>query len=517
MRIALIGCSDEERTAIMARFEAGYAVAELPVGSPRFDLAILGSSLLPGGRVPEPIAQQVTCPAIAILPSAAFFDTFDADMGAITIDGLDRLPVVIRRELRHDMTEARYRDLVSQVPGVVWSSDENGRLLLVTDRIAEVTGYSREEFLAAGVEDFFPRIHEQDLVLFHELWAEMLQGNPLECDLRFLRKDGIWVWLHVRASLDRSQGVPRVVGVTTDVTDRRAAEDALRASEARYRTLVEGAQDVIVAIDVEGRVTSANRAAEELTGQSRVYWVGRSILEALGPESAVRAQAHFRATFAGAPAEQHTEYQVRTGTGQLVTMETQVRPVESHGKVVGIVIVARDVTARKEAHTRAEKEKRLASLGQLATSVAHEFNNVLMSIMPFAELLRRRMPDDERVITSTRHIIDAVRRGRDIAQEILRFARPVSPEIENIRVCEWMEDFARHARGMLGPLYTVDVELPSGELMLSADRALLDQVALNVVSNARDAMPDGGTFSIAARDGGEMVDLEFTDRGHGIA
>lgn len=535
MRIALIGCSDEERTAVTASFEADYVVAELPVGPPDFDFAVLGTVLVPGGQVPENVSRRVKCPAIAMLPSAAFFNTFDADMAAITIDGIRRLPFVIRRELRHDTmsrrrveaalrareaelreSEARYRDLVSQMPGVVWSADEKGHLHFISDRVAELTGYSREEILAADLEDFLVRIHEQDLASFHPLWDAMLAGSPLESDLRFLRKDGIWVWLHVRASVEQSQGVPRVVGVTTDVTDRRAAEDALRASEARYRTLVEGAQDVIVSIDSEGRVQSVNRAAEELTGASRVDWIGRSILEALGPNSVAHAESRFRAIFEGAPAEPYAEYELRTKTGRYVTMETQVRPVESHGGVVGIVIVARDVTARKEAHTRAEKDKRLASLGQLATSVAHEFNNVLMSIMPFAELLRRRMPDDERVITSTRHIIDAVRRGRDIAQEILRFARPANPEIENVGVSDWIEGFAKRARVTLGPLYTVEVELPSTEWNMAADRALLDQVAMNVTLNAREAMPDGGTFSIGARDDGEMVQLEFRDRGHGV-
>lgn len=492
--------------------------------------------MLRNGHLPDEVSSQVSCPALAILPSAAFFSSFDADMAALTLDGLDRLSFVIRRELRHDITsrrrveaalrareeelresEARYRDLVSHMPGVVWSADEQGRLLFVSERIAELTGYSREESVAAGLADVFSRIHEQDLASFHQLWREMLAGSPLECDLRCLRKEGNRVWLHVRASLDRSQGVTRVVGVVTDVTDRREAEEALRASEARYRTLVEGAQDVIVSIDSEGRILTVNRAAEELTGSSRLEWVGRSVLEALGPNSVARAESHFRTIFAGGSVEPYADYELLTKSGRPVTMETQVRPVESHKKVVGIVIVARDITARREAHSRAEKEKRLASLGQLATSVAHEFNNVLMSIMPFAELLRRRMPDDERVITSTRHIIDAVRRGRDIAQEILRFARPVSPEIGNVSVSAWIDDFAKIVRAMLGPLYTVEAETPSAGVTMAADRSLLDQVAMNVALNARDAMPEGGTFSIAARDGGDVVQIEFTDDGEGIA
>lgn len=624
-----------------------------PVSAPEFDFAILGSSMLVDGHLPEESAAMVLCPAMVILPSRELFTTFDSDMAAITLDGMDRLAFIVRRELRHDAltrrrieealdaretqlmfaqqlaatgawewdvatdvlrvtsgvrklftngepyvtltewldvvladdleslraafrntlengttfdlryrirgpnngarylhsraervvkndgsivvvgitqdvteqtlavqalreSESRYRNLVAQVPGIVWSTDGEGRLLFVSEKVTDLTGYTAAEFMEGGAKLWLDAITAADLQRVPEQWRAMLDGGSFETDFRFRRKDGESVWLHLRAARVDSSGAMTVVGVATDVTDRRIAEDALRASEARYRTLVEGATDVIVSIDGDGLVQSVNRATEELTGGSRVDWIGRSILEALSPSSAEQAKARFEAIRAGGSYNGYTEYELRTRSGRFVTMEAQVRPVEAHGEVVGIVIVARDITARREAEARGEKEKRLASLGQLATAVAHEFNNVLMSIMPFAELLQRRMPDDERVRTSTSHIMQAVRRGREISQEILRFARPMTPELAPVLAAGWMRDFAQKAASILGPRYAVSIEPPPDDVAFVADRALLDQIATNLTINAREAMPGGGSLQIAARAEKESVHISFVDTGAGI-
>ncbi|MCU1350622.1 MAG: sensor hybrid histidine kinase [Acidobacteria bacterium] len=198
------------------------------------------------------------------------------------------------------------------------------------------------------------------------------------------------------------------------------------------------------------------------------------------------------------------------------------------GQATGTIGIARDVTRRKQAESEAEKEKRLASLGHLAASVAHEFNNVLMSILPFAELLRRRSPNDERTDVATKHIIQAIRRGRQVSQEILRLARPAPPTLIALPVAEWLTDFTREAQAMLGPKYVVSSELEHGRLFLRGDRALLDQVATNLVLNARDAMPNGGRLRVTVRrrtddgplaheaPGSAHIEISVHDEGAGI-
>lgn len=413
--------------------------------------------------------------------------------------------------------EQRYRDLVAQVPGVVWRADVSGRIVFVSERVRELTGYSPEEICDAGPGFWPATIDQHDLAPVPGLWQSLIEGGSFETEFRFRRKGGDTVWVQLRASLVENGGVKTIVGVATDLTARRLAEEALRASEARYRMLVEQAKDIIVSIDLEGNVQALNRAAEGVTGGSRVEWIGRSIFDALTPESAAIARERFADVVAGKDSESDGEYELRTRHGRPVTVEAQVQAVRAGSNLVGLVMVARDVTARKEADARFEKEKRLASLGQLATSVAHEFNNVLMSIMPFAELLQRREGRDPRVATATTHIIDAVRRGREISQEILRFARPVPAELVPLELSEWALEFQEKAQAILGPSYTVSVERPARNVTIAGDRTLLDQVGVNLTLNARDAMPGGGSLVIAVRADGGSASIDFTDTGCGIA
>ncbi|HUP48004.1 MAG TPA: PAS domain S-box protein [Thermoanaerobaculia bacterium] len=652
MRVALILCSAAETDAVRSHLEARFSSAgeEEEVQPPAFDFAVIGSAALARGRLREDVRRRLGVPAMVILPSAVLYRTFEEDFAAATIDDLERLPSIVRRELRlretekalaereaelslaHDLTtpgrwvwdiganrvtvspelirndaeanagtleewmgridrrdasmvdnalrataesgtpvdvrfrvcrpdggtvflhvrakrvggesgrpprvigachdvtaealavlaleesEARYRGLVAQVPGVVWSADVSGRMTFVSDQVAELTGYRAEEIVQAPEAFWESAIHSDDLPRLAAESTSLLDGAaPLDVEFRFRHKQGPWVWLQTRAALVGEGEGRRVVGVTSDVSSRRDAEDALRGSEARYRTLVERAREVIVSIDRDGRVRSLNQAFEELTGLSRVEWIGRSFFDGFDPRSIPLAKEKFAAVLAGTPMPGATDYLLRTRDGGVIAMEAEGRAVEAGGEVVGMVVVAHDVTARKEAEAREEKEKRLASLGQLATSVAHEFNNVLMSIMPFAELLQRRVAGDEGVQKSVRHIMDAVRRGQQISQEILRFARPGEADLEPLAVSECMESFRRKAAAILGPRYSVAVELPPREASMLADRSLLDQVATNIILNAREAMPLGGWLRIAAHVADGRVHIALTDGGSGIA
>ncbi|MBK5258033.1 MAG: PAS domain S-box protein, partial [Thermoanaerobaculia bacterium] len=234
----------------------------------------------------------------------------------------------------------------------------------------------------------------------------------------------LWKGFEERAATQRRQ------------TDRHA-EDALRESESRYRTLVEQARDMIFGLDREGRFTSLNRAFETITGWSRVEWIGRPFREILDPASVETASRRFREVLAGAEPT-HAEYYLRTRSGQVLTVETTTQVVNGADGPIGTIGITRDITRRKEAEAEVEKAKRLSSLGQLATSVAHEFNNVLMSILPFAELLQRRYSSDELAAIPIQHIISAVHRGREISQEILRYARPPRTAIAPVALGSWL-------------------------------------------------------------------------------
>lgn len=420
-------------------------------------------------------------------------------------------------------SENRYRDIVARMPAAVWTARINGEILFASEQVEAITGFTAEEVVKGGAELWARHVHPADIGSLFDKWNEIYTHGEgsIESEYRFLRKDSVWIWLQQRLSLIREyKREPYIVGISTDITARRVAEDALRGSEHRYRMLVEQARDIIFSFDIEGRFTSLNPAFETITGFRVDEWIGRTFVELLEPVSLPLAMDRFRAVLAGEQVG-YSDYELRTVTGECITIEATATAIEVDGVVVGSIGTARDVTRRKQADAAAARESRLAGIGQLATSVAHEFNNVLMSIMPFAELLQRRFPDDERVTNATRHIIDGVQRGREISQQVLRFARPAKPALESINVGEWLDAFGRRFQSLLGSHFEIESRIDPSDrsLSISADPALLGQVVTNVLANARDAMPSGGLVVITAcRSRAEgMVDITIEDRGTGMS
>jgi two-component system cell cycle sensor histidine kinase/response regulator CckA len=192
------------------------------------------------------------------------------------------------------------------------------------------------------------------------------------------------------------------------------------------------------------------------------------------------------------------------------------------------------VKASEESATLArllEQSNRIAGLGRLAATVAHEFNNVLMSILPHAEILKRKSGDPALVTRSCKAIFDGIQRGKRITEEILRFARPVEPLLAPVVLDEWLQRFVQDVRTVNMP--SVDIELISmtpGASVL-ADARQIEQLMWNLVINARDAMPGGGRISIRSGVCGECVEkcgvlpadalepfacIQVSDSGHGI-
>ncbi len=523
MRIALTGCTADEVDRIRVRLGNQCAVADIgELKAAMFDAVIIGTN----GDGPAVLehARKAGLARIVLLETSDDYDACGDDVAALAPGDLDALPHLIRREVRIQAESARairYEEAMRETPGTTWIWSRREGLTVLSGPLVELTGFTLDELGAADIEMWVSRIHPADIGSLVDQWKELAANNEgsFEAEHRFLRKDDRWVWLHQHiALLSADEREPLVIGTTHDVTAEHHAEEALRKSELRYRTLVEQANDIIFSLDREGRLTSLNKAFEVLSGWPRAEWIGRIFTDVLDPTSVDAALNRFRGLRNG-PAGGYAEYRMKTKSGASITVEATVQTFEMDGQIYDAIGIARDVTQRKESEARAAKEKRLASLGQLATSVAHEFNNVLMSIMPFAELLQRRFPGDERVITATGHIIQAVRRGREISQEVLRFARPGRALIVPVAIREWLDEFAPRVKTLLGPSCKLELEIADRSLTINADRALLDQVATNIVINAREAMSAGGTLTIAAKRGSaaETVDLEFRDTGCGIS
>lgn len=289
-----------------------------------------------------------------------------------------------------------------------------------------------------------------------------------------------------------------VANILADAMERERASRALSASQERYREVVEGASEVIFTVSADGRFLSLNRAFEQTTGWTVEEWLGRPLLGIVHPEDSTLAHAVMARLI---EEQQPAAAEIRImGCEGDVLLDVNLFPKVENGTTSTIFGFARDITAarradeeRRKLEGKLEQAGRLTSLGRMAATIAHEFNNVLMGISPFVEVIRR----GRNIEASLDHIGRAVKRGKRITEDILRFTRPAQPQRTGFDVTRWIDDIALEGRSLVPPGCFIETAVLSRNLTVNGDPHQLQQVFSNLILNARDAMPGGGTLSIS--------------------
>jgi PAS domain S-box-containing protein len=287
--------------------------------------------------------------------------------------------------------------------------------------------------------------------------------------------------------------VEAIATVLAEGLERDAWTSALVDSERRFRNVVEGASEIIFSLKPTGEIISLNPAFEVVTGWRPDEWIGRPVFD-LFVEEGRPAKLELFASVLREPRHVRTLANI-IGKSGTVLLDVATSPRVVAGEVVELYGFARDISEERRLETRLEQANRLSSLGRLAATVAHEFNNVLMGISPFTEILRREKVSDKGS-GALDQIVRAVKRGKRITEDILRFAQPAEPIVSSLDVEPWLTSLAAEMRTLIGTKYTVTTHAEKAHV--SADSNQLHQAFLNLILNARDAMPQGGEIAIRA-------------------
>ena len=306
--------------------------------------------------------------------------------------------------------------------------------------------------------------------------------------------------------------VEAVANILAEGLERDEARRDLALSEDRYRDVVQSASDIIFTVSLDGYFLALNPAFERITGYPILDWLGRSVLElAEDPKHArdLLRQMNDSARYVHEPLVVETAVHGAAGTVLLelsTTVHTQDgTPVAIHGFGRDVTEARRVERERRALEAKLEQANRIAGLGRLAATVAHEFNNVLMGMSPFLDLMRK----GKNVETALKHIGHSVARGRRITEDILRFTRPAEPSRASVGVEPWLQSIIEDGRSLLPPSVTLEIQASGEELYISADANQLQQVFTNLVLNARDAMPHGGTIALATTREAPEANLHF--------
>jgi PAS domain S-box-containing protein len=410
---------------------------------------------------------------------------------------LDVTPVHEAERLRA-AAEAKFRWLVERSVVAVYMMS-GGRFTYINDTGAQMLGYMPEELTALDLTELLDGDDDP---------ADVFGGGPNVARIR--RRDGTLLHVAFYPNEVTIDGERIIVGTGADITDSVRTRQALEASEQRYRQLVEDVTEILYTLDPEGRITSLSPSFERITEYPVADWIGRPFSDLFQPHEATQHSA----------ADQRRairDYELPTRSGAVAIVEVSSEPRYIDGVVSGTIGMARDVTEHRNIVRKLEEAKRMSSLGQLAASLAHEFNNVLMGIQPFVEVIRRNLAAGGNVNDALDHISSAISRGKRASQEILRFSHPKPPQLSAIDPREWLLRFLTQLAATLPPSVHFSSSLAPDVPFIRGDREHLELVITNLVFNARDAINGDGAIHVAAAREDDVVSITVSDTGCGIA
>ena len=516
---------DELRYLIVNRAQAeffGRAEDEI-IG--RTDLELMPDDIAAAWEQSDRAALRSDRPVVAeeVLGDHHYeFRKFRIDLGEgrIGVGGYTR-DISERRRAKAALrvSSERFRTAFEEAPIGVSLTAVDGVLLRVNRAFCDMLAYSEDELVGRHTSAL---THPDDAEAARQ-WFETppAAGHcKARAQIRYQHHDGHIVWGDMNTSLLRdAEGRPlHFITHIVDITDRKRAEAALQESERRFREMTDLLPDMVFELDTDLRVTYINRAVTEVLGYTQAdLEAGLSVADVVDAATLPRARERLRAeVLAGRPAI--GVYDIRHKDGSTLPMEVHSSGVvRRDGGLVGYRGVMRDITDRR----KAEDAQRFAALGQLAAGVAHEFNNLLASLMLQAELTSAD-PTAERRDELVRTALAVATRGGDASRNLTIFARPELARREPLHVEAVIDaGLALTAHQIENAEVVVTRDYGTNGQRVYAHAGRLEQVFINLFVNACHAMPEGGKLTIATRHvpqaggAGEVV-VTVTDTGTGI-
>ncbi len=443
-------------------------------------------------------------------------------------------------------SEERFRAMAEKASDLITEIDGDGAVLFIGANCRKLLGIEAEDIVGRFLGDtpISKRFHPEDRERFLAAFRGGEAKHGARFDLRYNHPDGRLHWLDTTAtSYHTRTGESRAVMVTRDSTERVEAEQRLRQSEERYRMVAEATRDLITEQDVDGLLTYASPACEAVLGYRPEEIVGTdAMLSLTHPDDVERVAANFRRCAEAQDSKYAVDaYRVRRKDGSLRWFEGAGIAYRRADGSLSVLGVTRDVTQRIRAEEeqrvleqRIQQAQRLESLGILAGGVAHDFNNLLTPILGEAGLAQQELPSDSPVRGHLASIQKAARRAAALTNQMLAYAgqRPIEKRrVDLSTLVRELGDLLASAGGRRARLvYELASDLPDA----LGDPAQLGQVAMNLITNAAEALGEaGGTISIrtgtlelpvaaagqrlgAALDAGPHVYFEVEDSGCGM-
>ena len=390
-----------------------------------------------------------------------------------------------------------FRALVDAAPDGIVVANQEGRIVLVNVQTEKLFGYKRAELLGQPVEVLVPKRFWTHHRKHRGKFMEHTQIRPMGAglDLFGLRKNGTEFPVEISLSPQVTEDGVLVSSTIRDITQRKRVDEALRQSEAAFRSMVEGTYGVYRAA-TDGTIMMANPALARMLG----YDSEKELLS-LNLAVDIFQPGEYSAHLFDRPGSRkpfaRREVHWRRKDSQSMTVELSGRAAsDDAGNLLYFEVIVEDVSHRRSVEHRLRHVQKMEAIGRLAGGIAHDFNNVLGVITGYSEMLMDRLESEPKLSALVTQILDATQRGSTLTRQLLAFSRQQVLELRVINIQEHIKIIEDLLRRVLGEDIYISIEAGGRPVHLRADPTQLEQVIMNLVVNARDAMPSGGNLSI---------------------
>ncbi len=390
-------------------------------------------------------------------------------------------------------SEEKYRNLINTANDGILVIDAETRLILeANNKLGHMLGIPEQQLVGLPESTLYPADPESGRAPLTPNKAKA----PLSQQLVLVRADGAPVQVEASVSATELNGRPAVLGIFRDIRDRLEAAAVLQRSEERFSYLIQNLSDVITVVAVDGTMLYHSPSIERVAGYRPSELLGKSLLSFIHPddEPAVRAALERVTLKVGSAAPPEFRFCRKDGTW--VWLESVGNNLLNDVAVGGIVVTSRDVTGRRGLEEQVRQAQKMEAVGRLAGGIAHDFNNLLMVIRGYAEIVQQEESASPSVRKSVDTIVRTTESAASLTRQLLSFSRRhvFSPQVLDLNFL--VNRMSEMLLGVLRDEMEFVVKLDPDSCCISADPGQIEQVIMNLVVNARDAMPQGGKLTL---------------------
>lgn len=440
--------------------------------------------------------------------------------------------ITARKQIEETLrqSEEKYRTLIENIQDGVFLIQDR-KIKYFNEAFARILGCTAEEIVG---KDFSNFVAPEDLEMVGDRYIQMMAGEdvPMEYEFHGIRKnDAERTTVHMTVGLINYQGRPAALGTVKDITARKQMEEALAAERERLAVTFRSIGDGLIATDAKGRVVIVNKVAEKLTDWTQEEALGKplnGIFYIINEETRQRCENPFEKvieTRGVVGLANNTILVARDGTERAIA-DSGAPILDKKGKIIGVILVFRDVTEKRKMQQELIKADKLESVGILAGGIAHDFNNILTGILGNITLAKCYATSEEKIVKRLEESEKACLRAKDLTQQLLIFSKGGEPVKKTVFLAELVRETAHFV--LSGSNVRCEFSIPDDLWSVEADEGQISQVINNLLINADQAMPAGGIIEVYCEnvivevktylplEKGKYVKISIRDHGIGV-